>query len=162
MTAINATGKVKWYQIIVGGLLILNLPLSYIALELGFCVESTAFIALMLCLIALFARLIICKRIIGLKLTDFFNTVLSPILKVTILASILPFVISQLLEDNIYTLFWSTLIYHTLQEIFLSLIINVGYILIIHLFNFDRLILNLLDTRSERIKAKNSIYIKSF
>ena len=110
MTAINATGKVKWYQIIVGGLLILNLPLSYIALELGFCVESTAFIALMLCLIALFARLIICKRIIGLKLTDFFNTVLSSILKVTILASILPFVISQLLEDNIYTLFCVTIV----------------------------------------------------
>ena len=67
-----------------------------------------------------------------------------------------------LLGHNIYTLFWSTLIYHTLQEIFLSLIINVSYILIIHLFNFDRLILNLLDTRNERIKAKNSIYIKSF
>jgi hypothetical protein len=41
MTAVNATGKIKLYQIITGGLLVLNLPLSYIILKLGYPPQAT-------------------------------------------------------------------------------------------------------------------------
>ena len=35
VTALLATGKIKNYQIIVGGLNLLNFPISYIALKIG-------------------------------------------------------------------------------------------------------------------------------
>ena len=52
ITCLLAVGKVKWYQIIVGGLLIFNLPISYIAFHLGYAPEITIVIAIVISLIS--------------------------------------------------------------------------------------------------------------
>src|SRR5690606_32288441 len=46
MTAAQASGKIKLYQSIVGGLLILNLPVSYLFLKLGFQPQITIYISI--------------------------------------------------------------------------------------------------------------------
>ena len=42
----NATGKIRNYQLVVGTTLLMNFPLSYVALELGCPPESTIIVAL--------------------------------------------------------------------------------------------------------------------
>ena len=106
----NTTGNVKWYQIIVGGIQILNIPFSFFALKCGLCVESTAIISLTLCVIALFLRLQISSNIIGLKLSDFSKSVIVPVCKVTILSSILPFILSIYLKDNLLSVILVTIL----------------------------------------------------
>ena len=56
MTAQNATGRVRNYQATVGGIVLLNLPLSYVALWAGAEPTSVLVVALVVEGVALFAR----------------------------------------------------------------------------------------------------------
>lgn len=56
MTAFQATGKIKKYQVVVGGIIFCNLPLSYIALKLGYNAEVTMWISILISFSALLAR----------------------------------------------------------------------------------------------------------
>lgn len=101
MTAINATGDVKMYQIVVGSLLILNLPISYVVLKIGLPVESTAIIALILSIVAVFARLFICKRIVNIDIADFFKNVLLNVAMVSFFSIILPLLMICLFQESL-------------------------------------------------------------
>ncbi|WP_201300920.1 lipopolysaccharide biosynthesis protein [Sunxiuqinia indica] len=61
-SAIQSTGKIKWYQISVGGFLILNLPISFWVLKMGYPPQSTLFVSISLAVIALIIRLAIIKK----------------------------------------------------------------------------------------------------
>ena len=69
-TAIQATGRIKNYQIVVGTVLLLNFPLSYVALEIGFSPEWTFYIAIIISIISLIMRLLFMRSIIGFSLAD--------------------------------------------------------------------------------------------
>lgn len=62
MTAQNATGKVRNYQIIVGGILLLNLPLCYVFLRLGCTPDAVLLVAVTIEIFCLIARLVIIPR----------------------------------------------------------------------------------------------------
>lgn len=84
MTAAQATGKIKKYQTVVGILLILNLPISYVALLFGAIPEATVFVSIAISIIALFARVrIICPQI-GLGKRLFLSEAVTPVLKIGI------------------------------------------------------------------------------
>ena len=72
-TAMLATGNIRNYQIIVGGLALMAFPLSYGLFKMGFepayCYYATIFISI-LCLVV---RLIMLHRIIGLSIRIFFK-----------------------------------------------------------------------------------------
>lgn len=57
ITAQNATGNVRNYQLVVGCIQLLNLPLSYIVLKKGFNAESVFYVAIIIEIVALFARI---------------------------------------------------------------------------------------------------------
>lgn len=57
ITAKNATGNIRNYQLVVGGILLLMLPLSYIGLELGMPVEIVAVSNVVTAVLALGARM---------------------------------------------------------------------------------------------------------
>lgn len=84
MTAAQATGKIKSYQTIVGGILLLNIPLAYLALKLWPEPEVVAVTLMVLNGAALIARLIILKKITGLKVPSFLNIVILPSILVLI------------------------------------------------------------------------------
>lgn len=69
ITAMLATGKIRNYQIIVGGLQMMNLPLSYILLRLGYFPEVVIVIAICISQCCLAARLILLRGMIGLSIT---------------------------------------------------------------------------------------------
>jgi len=63
ITAAQATGRIRAYQSIVGGILLLNVPLSYIFLRSGSSPSSTMIITIAITFIALIARLLLLQRL---------------------------------------------------------------------------------------------------
>lgn len=104
ITIMLATGQIRNYQIIVGGLQMLNIPLSYIFLKLGGIPETVLIVAIFLSLVCLIARLTMLKKMISLSFLDYCSRVLIPVIKVSIIASIIPVLLSHNLENNFINL----------------------------------------------------------
>lgn len=89
----QATGKVKIYQMVVGGILLLILPISYVVLKLGapaysvfivhFCIES----------VAQFSRMYMLRNLIHLPLWQYMKNIYIPIVSTVAIAIILPLVV---------------------------------------------------------------------
>ena len=106
ITAMLATGRIRNYQLVVGGIQLLNLPLSYIFLKLGAIPEITVVVAIALSHICLFARLIMFSRASGFSVPEFVKGVYVNALKVAVGAAVVPLVISFVLPEGIW---WSVL-----------------------------------------------------
>lgn len=85
MTAAQATGKIKWYQIIVGLLIFLNLPIAYVLLHVYKSAELVFYTSIIISFISLFFRLFFLKNIMRFPTTYFFRDVLFKIIVVTTL-----------------------------------------------------------------------------
>jgi len=101
MTAAQASGRIKLYQGLVGGLLILILPLSYLFLKLGYLPQVTLYISIVISALALSARLFILRKLVQLKSKDFFLQVVVITLIVALIATILPLTLHFLLNESI-------------------------------------------------------------
>ncbi|OUL60058.1 hypothetical protein B8T70_22365 [Flavobacterium sp. AJR] len=88
MTGAQATGNIKWYQIIVGILIFLNLPLAYLLLKIYNKPELIYYISITISIVSLIFRLRFVKKTIGLSITNFMTTVILRIFLVTLLSII--------------------------------------------------------------------------
>ena len=86
MKAVDASGKIKVYHIVVGCFLMLILPMSYVALKIGFPLYSVFVVQLIFSAIALFVRIAIARSLIKITILDFTQAVLLPVGLVTILS----------------------------------------------------------------------------
>lgn len=96
----QATGKVKVYQMVVGGILLTILPISYIVLKLGapaysvfivhFCVES----------VAQFTRMYMLRKLINLPMRQYFLNIYFPILATVAVSIILPIMVHMQFENG--------------------------------------------------------------
>lgn len=83
MAALQATGKIKYYQIVVGGILLLNLPLSFIAINVFNQPDIAFLVSILLSLVSLFSRLLFNSYLIdGFKMLDFIKSVVFKCLSV--------------------------------------------------------------------------------
>ncbi len=98
ITAQLATGRIRNYQIVVGGLQMMNLPISYVFLYYTGLPETVIYILVVVSLCCLFARLYMLHSLIHLEVLSFFRDVLINILAVAIAACIIPFFIKQFLS----------------------------------------------------------------
>ncbi len=89
MTSALATGKIRDYQIIVGGLIMLNLPVSYLFLKAGAPAEVTVVVAIVISQICLAARLIMLKKLMAFPVGRFICKVYLNILAVTAVSVIM-------------------------------------------------------------------------
>ena len=105
ITAMLATGKIRNYQIVVGGLQLLNLPISYFLLSLKFHPQVVIIVAIVISQICLFARLFMLKKMINFSIKDFINKVYVNILSVTIIAVTFP-VLTLILANNLISQFF--------------------------------------------------------
>lgn len=105
MTAAQASGKIKQYQSVVGLLLVLNLPISYLFLKMDFLPEVTLYVGIGLSIIALYARLKIISPLVNLSVLEYVNAVVLRIIPVVIFALILPALVYFSLEENFIRLF---------------------------------------------------------
>ena len=102
ITAQNATGNVRNYQIVVGGVELLNLPFSYLCLYFGMPPTSVVFVSIFVSVLALGARLIMLPLTLkGFKPFLFFKSVIVTCAFVAIIASIIPVAAYQILPENV-------------------------------------------------------------
>jgi O-antigen/teichoic acid export membrane protein len=92
VTMIQATGNIKKYQLIVSTILLLNLPISFVLLNLDFSPETTFFVMITLTLISFIPRLVLARDIAKLPMKRFLLSVVKPIIIVTLTSLILPLI----------------------------------------------------------------------
>lgn len=75
-SALQATGKIKFYQIVVGCLILLNLPLAYFLLKLGYPAYSALISYIIIELFACSFRIYFLKKVGGLSISEYFEKVI--------------------------------------------------------------------------------------
>lgn len=100
VTAMLATGKIRNYQIVVGGLQMLNLPISYVLLRIGCIPETVMIVAIGLSQCCLAARLVMLRTMIGLSARKYLREVYLNVILVTTAAAVLPILTSVILEES--------------------------------------------------------------
>jgi O-antigen/teichoic acid export membrane protein len=99
--AILATGKIKLYQSLCGGILLLNLPVSWIILLMGFPIYFVIIIAICLTFIVVIIHLCMLKRLINsFSIKLFLENVILPLCMVLIISAILPVLLNVLLKSS--------------------------------------------------------------
>lgn len=99
---VQATGNIKRYQILVSGILLLNVPFSYLFLRLGYSPEITISISIFFSALALFARLFILHLNMKFPVTEYLKKVVFRILIVAIFSWIIPYYVSVYLQEGIF------------------------------------------------------------
>lgn len=110
ITAMLATGKIKNYQIVVGGLQLLNLPFAYICLRLGSSPESVLYVAIFISQCCLATRLYMLRGMIGLKISYYLKHVYFNVIIVTLLAASIPFAVKPLFSESFSSFIFLSLI----------------------------------------------------
>lgn len=99
--AIQATGKIKLYQIFVGGTLILNLPLGYLLLKQNGNPYGLFILMLALNIISIVLRLLIFKKIVPFFQLQEFVRVIMNVLLISFISVIIPFCISKFYSESL-------------------------------------------------------------
>lgn len=101
ITAMLATGRIRNYQIVVGGLSLFNLPVSYVCLRLGCAPESVLIVSIIISQCCLAARLIMLRGMVGLRAGEYLRRVYLNVVVVTLLAGVLPYLLTLLMEESL-------------------------------------------------------------
>lgn len=111
ITAKNATGIIRNYQIIVGGILLLTLPLSYLALKFGAPVESVYIANIITSISAFIARMYMLRGDIPIwSSKKFLTQIYGRILVTAIVSAIPPIIVAHNLDTPIYCIIASSVI----------------------------------------------------
>ena len=100
ITAMLATGKIRKYQIIVGSLQMLNLPISYLCLKHGCPPESVFVIAIFISVCCEMARLYMLRNMIGLSVKSFLSEVYIKVIVVLLLSAVFPYTLDKYVQDS--------------------------------------------------------------
>lgn len=101
VTVMLATGKIRDYQLVVGGFQMLNFPITYLCYKLGAPSESVFVVAICISVVCEMSRLIMLKKMIGLPLFDFLKQVYFRVILVAVVAAVLPFMFSNFLQEEL-------------------------------------------------------------
>ena len=105
VTAMLATGNIRDYQLLVGGLMLLNIPIDWILLKTGSPAEIIYYVGIAIAILCLAARLYMLRRMISLPIGRFLKEVLAREMLVAGLALIVPWIIAGKLQAG-----WGTLL----------------------------------------------------
>lgn len=127
MTLVQATGRVKLYQCIVGTLILLNLPISYIFLFIGYEPEITMYVSIMISVLLLIVRILVLRYLVSFPIKDY---CLKIIVKV-ICTSVLAFFLCSILYNNI-TLDANSVV-SLISNLFIHIIVTMSVIVLVGL-----------------------------
>ena len=100
-TACMATGNIKWYTIIITSVGFLVFPLTWIAYKLGFGVEWSYIIFIIIYIIVDIVRLFIMRHLCGFPIMMFVKDAVIPILLVSTISIIIPSFIYFTMEQSL-------------------------------------------------------------
>lgn len=101
MVSVQATGRVRVYQSVVGGILLTIVPLSWLVLKAGGAPWSVFVVHLAVCLCAFVVRLFILRPLIHLSLFGYFLQVICRCISVLLVAVPLPLVLLHFLPATL-------------------------------------------------------------
>lgn len=99
VTAMLATGRIRNYQIVVGGIQMMNLPISYICLRMGYAPEAVMIVAIILSQMCFLSRMYMLRPLIGLKVCSYLKNVYLNIIFVSCVSVILPLFAVNLMSE---------------------------------------------------------------
>lgn len=91
MSAIQAVGDIKRYQIVMGTIILLNLPIAYVLLKFGLPVYCITICYIVLELVSLIVRLILAKNLMSMPINDFINGVVRPTTVVLLIPTLIAY-----------------------------------------------------------------------
>lgn len=100
ITAQLATGKIRNYQLVVGGLQIMNVPISYVILKMGGIPETILYVTIFISVCCLCARLYMLREGIHLRVRDFIVKVLLNIIIVSIVSLVIPLCLQPIVNET--------------------------------------------------------------
>lgn len=100
----QATGKVKLYQMVVGMILLLILPISYVVLKLGAPAYSVFIVHFCVEMVAQIARMYMLRKLIKLPIRRYLKHIYLPVTLVVIISFIIPFYLHSQLEEGLMRL----------------------------------------------------------
>ena len=95
-----ATGNIRNYQLLVGGIQLLNLPLSFVWLKLGGRPECIMVVALVCSFFCMGARLIMLKGMVNLPIRHFVKKVYLNVALVSVCAAIIPCIFANSCDES--------------------------------------------------------------
>ena len=110
IAAALATGKIKWFEIITGVIMLLNLPISYVVLNISHIPEYVIIVSISLSVITIIVRAFILKSLINLSLTNYLWNTIFPMFSITIIACSLYISLYQFIEINFINLILSSIV----------------------------------------------------
>lgn len=108
--AVHASGNIKNYSLTTSITFLLIAPVSYLVLKLGASPYSVFIVQFILTLIAVYIRMYMAKRIVNINITSFIYICIIPIIKVTVLSLIIPYLLYITFPGNIIRFITVTLI----------------------------------------------------
>lgn len=103
--SIQATGKIRNYQILMASLVFLNFPIAYIVLKVGLPVYTVWIVRIIVNLVTMAARCIYMKKKLEFPLLPYLRNVMLPIVTVTIVALPIPIILHYMVSG-----FWANLL----------------------------------------------------
>lgn len=100
IASVQATGKVKVYQLIITSVVILIIPISYLFLRAGYEPTIALYITLVITVISFIIRLYFMKYLVGMSIKNFLLNAMIPIMLVSLLSVILPTILHLLLPES--------------------------------------------------------------
>lgn len=100
MRASDATGDIRKYHLVVGGVLMMIVPVAYIFLKHGYSPQSVFYTYLVISVLALGARLIILRQKIQLSIRAYVSRVILPVFCVSVLALAISYILSIYISLN--------------------------------------------------------------
>ena len=90
----------RLYQIVVGTILLLNFPISYVILKLRAPAYAVLLVMIFITVIAILVRLYIGKYLIDYSIRLFVKKVIVPIVLVSVIGIIFPYVVRNFYEES--------------------------------------------------------------
>jgi O-antigen/teichoic acid export membrane protein len=125
MILAQATGNIKWYQIVVGSVVLLYIPAVYIGLILGCSVVIVLFFSLFFAILATIVRIVMVKRIAYFSVKKFFLKVVFPVTLVSMCSFFLPLFCIKLIPSSVLRII-VTIIVSILSTTFFILTIGIS------------------------------------
>jgi hypothetical protein len=100
ITSINATGKIKIYQIYTSSIILLILPVSYLFLKLGFPPQTIMYVMIVTSVLAQVGRIYFMKDLLKMNILHYLEQVILPISAVTLLTFVLPILCYYCLDPS--------------------------------------------------------------
>ena len=97
----QASGKMKLYQSVVGGILLLNLPFAYLVLQHGADAYAVQYVAIFIGALAFLLRVFINSYLTGLKVKNYFLKCVIPCVVTLAFACILPVFVHFLMKKSV-------------------------------------------------------------